>query len=182
MVRLVYVGLFVVVVLACDSSRGATAGARDSAHAASATKAAVPEAPMYTLATGTTIRASIQSAVSSRSNVAGDKVSAIVSLNVMDGAHVAIPGGTAIALTIAQLRSARNSADADGMIVLDVTSLTVNGAPYTPAATVAPVPHTLRGRSTDGATSATQTDRDVIVTPGTPITITLTHPLKIAAS
>lgn len=137
---------------------------------------------MYTLAAGTTIKASIQSAVSSRSNVVGDRVNAIVSLNVMDGAHVAIPGGTAVALTIAQLRSARTPADADGTIVLDVTSLTVNGAPYTPGATVAPVPHTLKGRAADGATNALQTDRDVIVTPGTPITITLTHPLKIAAS
>ena len=145
--------------------------------------AGAPGAVMHTLAAGTIVEATIQDTVLSRSNATGEHVHAIVSRNVMDGSRVVIPGGVTIVLTIAQLRPPGNSGDADGVIALDVTSLIVDGTSYQPSASVGAVPHTLKGRAITGHEGAANVaDRDVFVTPGTPITITLKQPLKISAS
>jgi hypothetical protein len=175
-------GLFAFGLLACSGS-----GSRDlaSKSGVASDSAPIPVSTARTLAVGTTVQATIQQSVSSRSNTTGDHVNAIVRLNVMDdGGHVVIPGGSAIVLTIAQLAPAKNSGVADGVIALNVTAMTVGGAKYEPKASVGAVPHTLKGR---GATQSVVgntagADRDVIVTPGTPITITLTQPLKIFAN
>jgi len=54
--------------------------------------------------------------------------------------------------------------------------MSVGGTTYEPNASVGAVPHTLKGRDAEFV------NRDVIVTPGTPITITLIQPLKISAN
>lgn len=177
MARSFHAGLLACALLACDS-RSSTFERNEATAAASA----APVSSTRTLQAGTIVQASIQDAVSSRTNAAGQRVTAIVSRNVMDGATVLIPGGAAVVLTIVRLTPARRPTDADGVIALQVTSLTVGKTSYEPGATVGVVPHTLLGRAAGGAMTATQTDRDVIVTPGTPIIITLTQPLTIAAS
>ncbi len=173
---------FFVVLLACSALACDGSSSKLERNEASAAASAVPASASRTLQAGTILQASIQDAVSSRTNAAGQRVTAIVSQNVMAGATVLIPGGAAVVLTIVQLAPAHRVADADGVIALKVTSLTVGKTSYEPGATVGVVPHTLLGRAAGGAMTATQTDRDVIVTPGTPITITLTQPLTIAAS
>ena len=173
---------FPVVLLACTALACDSGSNRSERNEASAAVAAVPAGASRTLQPGTIVKASIQDAVSSRTNTAGQHVTAIVSQNVMDGATVLIPGGAAVVLTIVRLTPAHRLEDADGVIALQVRSLTVGKTSYEPGATVGLVPHTLLGRAPGGAMTATQTDRDVIVTPGTPIIITLTQPLTIAAS
>ena len=178
MARSFHIVLLACAVLACDSRSSSEFERNDSSGAVATARATGAR----TLQAGTIVHASIQDAVSSRTNAAGQRVTAIISQNVMDGSTVLIPGGAAMVLTIAQLAPARRPSDADGVIALHVVSLTVGKTSYEPNATVGIVPHTLLGRAPGGALTATQTDRDVIVTPGTPITITLTQPLTIAAS
>lgn len=128
-----------------------------------------------TLVAGTTLRATIQDSISSTRNRAGQVVNAIVSLNVVDAAgHTVIPGGAAIQLTIAQLRGATSAGD--GVITLTLTSLLIEDSTYSAAASVGAVAHTMNA----GATATAS--REIVATPGTPILITLTHPLTIAAS
>lgn len=147
----------------------------DASHTAgSSANAPANGVGVHTLASGTVVQASIQEPISSVDNAAGQQVKAIVSRNVMDGGSVVIPGGAPIALTINTLhRSTSNGTG--GLVALGVASITVGDTPYVPGASVGPVSHVL-----EPATSTTG-DRDVVVTPGTPITITLTQPLKIAA-
>jgi hypothetical protein len=150
-------------VLACSGSDSGDLAGKGGKGGASATST------LGLLAVGTTVQATIQDSISSRRSKTGAQVHAIVSRNVMDGTgRVVIPGGAAIVLTIATLGAAKGPTD-DGIITLDATSITSAGTTYTPSAGVGVVPHALLGR-------------DVIVSPGTPITITLTQPLKIAAN
>lgn len=223
MSRSLIAGLLGFGLLACTGSGRKDLAGQGTGGGVAAGAAAVPSAPAArTLSAGTEVAATIQDAISSRTNAAGEHVNAIVSRDVMDGAgHVVIPGGSAMVLTIARLGPAKNSGEADGMISLDLSSLTVGGATYEPSATIGPVPHTLKGRGitksvvgnvavgtaagaiigqvigknekstviggaigavASGARAATIADRDVIVAPGTPITITLTQSLKITAN
>src|SRR5579862_6302999 len=80
--------------------------------------------PTRGLAAGTTLVATIQQPLSSRSDSAGEAVHAIVSLNVMDGdRHTVIPGGAAVMLTITRLSSAATLDALDGVIALDLQSM-----------------------------------------------------------
>jgi hypothetical protein len=168
-------GLLAAAVAACSGSGGDDLANKGGVANTTAAAAAADSTPR-TLAAGTTLHATIQDSISSRSSKTGGHVNAIVSLNVTDeGGRVAIPGGSAIVLTITRLAPATGAATVDGVIALDVTSVTVGATTYKPTAGVGAIPHTLQGRA------AAPADRDVIVTPGTPITITLTQPLKISA-
>jgi YMGG-like Gly-zipper len=211
-------GLLAFGLLACGRAESKDLAGQGAAIAGAAASATPVSA---SLASGTAVSATIQDAISSRTNTVGQHVSAIVSGDVTDDAgRVVIPGGSALVLTITKLGPAKNSGQADGAIVLDGTSVTVGGTTYDLAATVGPVPHTLKGRGitesavgnvavgtvvgavvgqaigkdqkstiiggaigavAGGARAATVADRDVIVTPGTPITLTLTQTLKISA-
>ena len=222
MTKAITAGLLAFGLLACAGSGPKSLAAKGGAASDAQPSGASSAPTARTLSVGTAVAATIQDAISSRTNSVGEHVNAIVSRDVMDdGGHVVIPGGSAIVLTIAKLGPAKNSGEADGMIALDVSSLTVGGTTYEPSATVGSVPHTLKGRGVTksavgnvavgtaagavigqvigknekstiiggaigavagGARAATLADRDVIVTPGTPITITLTQSLKISAN
>lgn len=152
-----------------------SADAADTAGAAGTQTAGAQSAG--TLATGTVVDATIQQAISSRTDRAGDRVRAIVSLNVVDAAgRVVIPGGSTVELTIARLRAATSAGD--GEVALVVALIAAGNARYAPSANVGTVAHTLEPARTD---AAHPTDRDVLVTPGTPIAIRLTQPLPITA-
>ncbi|MEO6878126.1 MAG: hypothetical protein ABI205_06560 [Gemmatimonadaceae bacterium] len=132
-------------------------------------------APARTVAAGTAIEATIQEPLSSGTSIAGQQVIAIVSRNVLDAAGgVAIPGGASIVLAIAQLSAAKGASMADGSIALTMSSLHINDSTYQPRARVGVGPHSL------APVAGAPGDRNVVVTPGTPITITLTQPFKIA--
>ena len=162
--------VLVVGLAACSSGgdrRVAGEGAADSAASAAPASS--------TLAVGTTLAATIQEPVSSGTNTTGQHVKAIVSRNVTDaGGRVLIPGGADVVLTIGQLHPATQSGAVDGVIVLTMTSVTVRDTVRAAAGSVGPVTHSVKA-----GTAAT---RDIVVAPGTPITITLTQPLKIAAN
>ena len=161
--------------LACSGSSGESVATSDTSAIGGA---ALPPQSERIVAAGTPIRATIQESISSRSAAAGQRVKAIVSLNVIDaGGHIVIPGGSEIVLAIAKLERPKIAGAGDGMIALSVHSIVVGTTSYEPTASVSAVPHTLQSRD-----AATPNDRDLIVTPGTPITITITQPLKISAN
>ncbi len=180
-----YAGLLAFGLLACSGSGNSGSGNADVARQGEVARDKIDPvvSTAHTLAVGTVVQATIQDTVSSLRNVPGERVTAIVSRNVMDGSHVVIPGGAAIVLTIVRLGAAKTPGDADGVIALEVTSMTVGDKPYAAGASVGSVPHTLQGRAVVGRAGPTTVgDRDVIVTPGTPITITLTQQLRIPAN
>lgn len=168
-------GFILLACSACGSNDAANNKDAANSDAIAAGRTAGSDSSALMLPAGTTIQASIQEPISSGSNTTGQHVKAVVSRNVTDGARVVIPGGAAIVLTIAQLRPANSSGTVDGAVMVDVASVAVGDTTYTPSAKVGPVPHELKPGP------ATTANRDVIVTPGTPITITLTQPLKISA-
>ena len=133
-------GMLVFGIVACSP-----ASAKPEAGRASGTASSRPA--QRTLASGTSITASIQDSLSSRHNKAGETLSATVSADVRDGGgHVVIPAGSAVGLKIAQLEPATNKSQDDGKIALDVTSVTVRGQVYHVSTRLDPVTHQLQGR------------------------------------
>jgi hypothetical protein len=172
MIRRFVAGLLAFSVLACSTHEREDAAAT---HAAADTAALPPGA--LSLAIGTKVEATIQQSISSGANATGERVKAIVSRNVTDaGGRVVIPGGSEIVLTIAQLRPATGAAALDGAIALDATAVVVGASTYATKASVAAITHTLMPSTSIPA------NRDVVVTPGTRITLTLTQSLTISAS
>ena len=153
--------LFITALTACSGSRNGSASG----------DAAGSFAP---LPAGTVMLASIQQPVSSDSSKAGGQVAAILSRNVVDKAgRTVIPGGSSIVLTIAQLGPAKSGGATDGVIALELKAMTIGSKVYSPAAEVGPVPHQATGAETPDH------GRNIVVSPGTPIAITLTRPLTI---
>jgi hypothetical protein len=212
--RSLIAGLFAFGVLACGRAESKDVADQGGAAVASATATMLPS--------GSIVAATIQDAISSRTDTVGQSINATASHDVMNAdGDVVIPGGSAIVLTVTKLGPAKNSGQADGAIALEGRSVTVRGTTYDfTGATVGAVPHTLKGRgvtesavgnvavgtaigaivgqaidknkstttrggavgaAAGGVRAATVADRDVVVAPGAPITITLTHSLKISA-
>jgi len=133
-------GMLVLGLVACSP-----ASAKE--EAASAARAVSNRPAQRTLVSGTLIEATIQDALSSRRNKAGETLRATVSADVKDGyGQVAIPAGSTVGLRIAQLEPATNKSQADGKIALEVTSVTVRGQMYQLSTKLNSVPHQLVGR------------------------------------
>jgi hypothetical protein len=149
---------------------------READSGAAQASAAAPAAAGLTVRAGTALAATIQRVVTSRTDTTGARVNAILSLNVLDeSGAVAIPGGAEIILTIADLRAARDAAGAGGLLALTATSVTVGGATYRLSGHVGTVAHMLTA-------GRTPSQFDLVVSPGTPVTITLDQPLTISAT
>jgi hypothetical protein len=173
-----------------------------------------------TLGTGSRIDASWGSAITSRSNKAGETVTISVDSDVKDkNGRVVIPAGSTLDLLITQLSPATNRHQADGKLALSVTSATIRGLRYSVQGDVTSVTHSLKGRgvgtaeavkvgvgtavgaavgqaigkdtkstviggavgAAGGAAAAAQTaSRDVVVSSGAPVVITLTGPLTVS--
>ncbi len=173
-----------------------------------------------TLGTGSRIDATWGSAITSRSNKAGETVTISVGSDVQDkNGRVVIPAGSTVDLLITQLAPATNKSQADGTLALSVTSAMIRGQRYTLQGDVTSVTHTLKGRgvgtaeavkvgvgtavgaaagqvigkntkstviggavgAAGGAAVAVQTaSRDVVVSSGAPVVITLTGPLTVS--
>ena len=109
--------------------------------------APAPAPASHTLASGTTVGGSIQSALSSRTNKPGEAVHASVSGDVKDSrGNVVIPAGSMINMTIDKLEPGSDEVRPEGRLMLNVNSVTVNGREYPVSATIGPVPHTMKGR------------------------------------
>jgi hypothetical protein len=132
------------------------------------------------LASGTRVKATIQDAMSSQTNKAGQTLHAIVSGDVKGPrGGVVIPAGSSATLTIVQLDPGTDAVRPEGRLSLVVSSVTVNGQDYPVTADLDPVPHHLQGRSVTPAVRAVY--RDVVVSPGTPIAFALTNSLNVPA-
>jgi hypothetical protein len=170
-------------------------GACTSGKATDVADAAAGPHVGHSLASGTRVGATIQDPLSSRTNKAGDSLRAIVSREVADSrGAVVIPAGSSVMLTVAQLAPGRDSVRSQGRLSLVAISVTVNGRAYPLTAGLAPVPYHMEGRglATDnsarlgagaalGTATARHAYRDVIVSAGTPIVLTLNNALNLSA-
>lgn len=172
-----------------------------------------------TLAIGSRINATWGAGITSSNNKAGQTVTVTVTSDVKDGrGGVVIPSGATVDLLIRELAPATSRSDADGKLVLGVTSTTIQGRTYSLRGNVT-VPHTLRshgiggseakkvaigtavgaavgqviGRDTKatviggaigavgGAVVARQTkNRELVVSAGAPVVITLTEAFTVS--
>ncbi len=115
------------------------------------------------------VDATLQDALSSRTNKPGDTLRAVVSHDVVDSqGSVVIPSGSNVTLTIEQLESGRDQVRPEGRLALVVNSVSVNGRELPLTAALEPIQQHMEGA------------RDVIVSAGTPIVFTLTHTLNIS--
>jgi len=120
-----------------DSRRGSVEGSRRVSAGSSG----------RSLASGTRVDATIQDALSSRTNKAGETLRATVSGDVKDArGDVVIPAGSTVTLTIAQLEPGSDQVRPEGRLSLVVSSVTVNGQEHPVTANLEPVPHHLQGR------------------------------------
>ena len=143
-----------------------------------------PPPPEQALAGGTRVGATLQDAMTSRTNKKGDTLHAIISANVI-GPHggVVIPAGSTATLIVRELEPSNEQANPDGRLSLVVSSVTVNGDSYPVSADLEPVPHHLEVRNTptDETKGSDRARRDIVVSAGTPIVFALTNSLKVSA-
>ena len=140
--RQLYVGLLSLALAACDSE---TAG--DTAAAGGA-KRVSSSSSSHTIASGTTVEATIRDEITSLHNTVGQELTATVSQNVMDGkGRVVIPAGSPVALHISAISPAKaGETSSEGNLELTVTSVTVNGSSHNENVVVRSIPHTMKGR------------------------------------
>jgi hypothetical protein len=102
---------------------------------------------LLTLGSGTTIQATTGRAITSRTDKAGETLTATVTDPVKDGrGRVVIPAGSTLHLRIAELEPARDKSAADGKISVTLTSVTVGGRSFDVEGQVTSMAHSLKGR------------------------------------
>jgi len=145
MIKITFASLALAALVGCGTggSQGENGAADATAQAAAST---------LTLASGTTIDATTDRTISSRTDKAGETFTASVSSDVKDArGRVAIPAGSTVTMTITELQSADDKSKADGRITIDVTSVTVNGSTYPVSADITSMAHTLKGQGVGGS-------------------------------
>ena len=144
MLRSLYAGAVVLALAACANGAGKDASANGAG--ASAGNATTNETGR-TLASGTKVAATIQTALTSRTNKAGETARALVSLNVTDAkGRVVIPAGSTVALRVLQLEPGNDQVRPEGRLSLEVTSVTIDGQSYDVSAALDAVAHHFEGR------------------------------------
>jgi hypothetical protein len=119
----------------------AAPAAADSAKAAPA-----PLGPA-TLDPGTSIAAAMIDSINSKSNKAGETVTAKVANDVKDATgRVVIPAGSTISMTITELHESERKSDKTGKLKLTANSVSIGGKSYPLDATVDSVQYILKGR------------------------------------
>ena len=97
---------------------------------------------------GTRVDATLQGALSSRTDSAGTMLRAITSHDVKDGlGGVAIPAGADVSLIVGQISAAADATSPDGALSLRTASVMVNGKAHALSADIATVPHHLEWRT-----------------------------------
>jgi len=171
MSRSIIAGLIALGLVGCSAGDAKEAPAGDAAQPVASTPAASsPSAPVassrstrtrssgedrpqrtgssnHAVAQGTSISATIDNALSSRTSKPGESFRATVSRDVTDDrGNVAIPAGSAVTLTIVQLEPGSDQVRPEGRLVLDVSSVQVNGTNHAVTAELSPVSHSMKGR------------------------------------
>lgn len=149
MSRSLFVGMLALGIAGCagaaakdtpqDASRPAAAGGNGTG------KRTAPA--LESLASGTRVDAVIENALSSRTNKPGETFRATVSRDVTDDrGRVVIPSGSLVTLTIVQLEPGSDQVRPDGRLLIDVSSITINGETHAITADLEPVTHHFQGR------------------------------------
>jgi hypothetical protein len=157
MTRTILASLALLGIVACGRAKqeiaGDDAGGRNLERAPSASGGTLSDRPASststtrTLGTGARIEATMAQPITSRTNKAGETVTATVAADAKDrNGRVVVPAGSAVELLITQLEPAKNKSQADGTLIFQVTAATVRGQRYPMSAEVTSVPHTLKGR------------------------------------
>lgn len=103
--------------------------------------------PERSLESGARIDATIDNALTSRTDKVGETLQATISNDIKDNAgNVVIPSGSTAMLRISQLEPGSDQGPADGALSLIVSSITVNAQEYPVTATLDPVAHHMEGR------------------------------------
>jgi len=152
MTRSMSLGILVLAVAACGTA-AAKEGVSDSTggdaapRPTTASTAIATESSARLLAFGTRVDASIDNGFTSRTDKAGQTVTAAVRSDVKDArGNVVIPSGSTVTLTIETLDPGNDQIRPEGRLALVVNSVSVNGRSYPVAAELSPVRHQLVGR------------------------------------
>jgi len=151
MTKSISLGILVLAMAACGTA-AAKQGVSDSAGGDSATRAtsastAARISSARLLALGTRINATLESGFTSRTDKAGQTVTAAVRSDVRDArGNVVVPSGSMVTLTIETLDPGNDQIRPEGRLALVVNSVAVNGHSYPVAAELSPVTHQLVGR------------------------------------
>lgn len=152
MSRNLFSGMLLLVLSACSTSAAEEQAA--AAKAAAGNRTYVPAE--RSLESGTRIGATINGAVSSKVNKAGESFWATVSGDVKDdNGHIVIPAGSAVKLMIGQLEPAGNTSQKDGKLSFSVSSVSVRSVVYPVSADLDPVQHHLEARKVTAGQVAT---------------------------
>jgi len=144
MARLFLTGLLSLTFVACTSGAAKDASNPDGTALSKTGRAGSTE---RSLASGSRVNATIQDALSSRTNKPGESLRAIVSGDVKNArGTVVIPAGSTATLTIEQLEPGSDQVRPEGRLALVVKSVTVNGQVYSVSANLEQVAHHLQGR------------------------------------
>jgi len=112
----------------------------------SAAPAPAPLGPA-TLDAGSMIAAAMIDSINSKSNKAGETVTAKVASDVKDATgRVVIPAGSTISMTITELHESERKSDKTGKLKLTPNSVSIGGKSYPLDATVDSVQYILKGR------------------------------------
>jgi len=124
-----------------------------SGTAAAPAKPAAPKpaAPQpRTLASGTMIPTSVDREITSKTDKAGQTVTATVSSDVKDSrGRVVIPAGSRVVLTISEIHESENKGDKTGKLTLTPTSVEIAGRSYDLSGSAEALDRTLRDRPTN---------------------------------
>jgi glycine zipper 2TM protein len=100
-----------------------------------------------TLPVGTEIPAVLEDSLDSRHDSAGKVVMARITEDVRaPDAHILIPAGSQVQLTVTQLEPARSKSAVDGKVALRVDAIMIDDRLQRVSANVGSIPHELRGR------------------------------------
>lgn len=137
--RLHLAGVTAFALLACSGAPPAS----DAANGSAVSHTPRPRG----LATGSTIEATFDRTITSRSTKDDETVTVTVASDVSDAAsRVVIPSGSTVELTVTDIQPARSRSAADGTLTLEVTGVTVRGDRYPISAEVTSLDHSLKGR------------------------------------
>jgi hypothetical protein len=118
-----------------------------AAPAPDSAKAAAPALGPASLDAGSLIAAAMIDSINSKSNKAGETVTAKVANDVKDATgRVVIPAGSTISMTITELHESERKSDKTGKLKLTANSVSINGKSYPLDATVDSVQYILKGR------------------------------------
>jgi hypothetical protein len=109
-----------------------------------------PEAPASLLA-GTTLAATIDREITSRTTKPGETVTATVASDVKDNhGRVVIPAGSKVTLTVSEIHESENKGDKTGKLTLTPNEVQIEGRTYAVEASAQALDRTLRDRKTNG--------------------------------